>query len=81
MQGIEQKSLSYLPGKPPILLLLKESWGTWVAQSVKRLPSAWVVIPGSWVRAPATWGSLLSEESASPSASVLSLALALKQNL
>jgi len=26
-------------------------WGTWVAQSVKRLPSAWIMIPGSWDRA------------------------------
>ena len=28
---------------------LKESfWGTWVAQSVKHLPLAQVMIPGSW---------------------------------
>ena len=27
-------------------------WGTWVAQSVKHLPLAQVLIPGSWDRAP-----------------------------
>ena len=35
-------------------------WGTWVAQSVKWLPSAQVMIPGSWDGAPhlapAQWG-------------------------
>ena len=40
--------------------------GTWVAQSVKQLPLAWVMIPGSRDGAPAL-GSLLRGESASPS--------------
>ena len=46
-------------------------WGTWVAQSVKHLPSAQVMIPGFWDQAlsPASSGSLLRRESASPSTS------------
>ena len=42
--------------------------GAWVAQSVKCLPSAQVMIPGFWNGAP-TSGFLLSRESASPSPS------------
>ena len=46
------------------------SWGAWVAQSVKQLPPAQIMIPGSWDRAlrqaPCSVGSLLL--SPSPSA-------------
>ena len=42
--------------------------GSWVAQLVKCLPSAQVIISGSWELSP-TWGSPLSRESASPSPS------------
>ena len=45
------------------------SKGTWVAQLVKRLPLAQVMIPVSWDPGP-TLGSLLSREFASPSPSV-----------
>ena len=45
-----------------------------MAQSVKCLPPAQVMILGSWDRAPAA-GSLLSRESASPSPLPLALAL------
>ena len=41
--------------------------GRWVAQWVKHLPSAQVMIPGSWDRAPRQ--TLLSREPASPSPS------------
>ena len=44
-------------------------WDTWVAQSVKCLPSALVMIPES---SPG-WGSLLSGEPASPSPFALPL--------
>ena len=40
--------------------------GNWVAQSVKHLPVAQVLILWCWDRAP-KWGSLPIEESASPS--------------
>jgi len=40
-----------------------KKWGAWVAQPVKRLPLAQVMIPGSWDRvlhwAPCSAGSLL----------------------
>ena len=36
-----------------------ELWGTWVAQLVKRLPSAQVMIPGSWNQALSPVESLL----------------------
>ena len=42
------------------------SWGAWVAQSIKHLPSAQVMISGSWDRA-LHWAPC-SAESASPSA-------------
>ena len=42
--------------------------GTWVAQLVKCLPSAQMMIPGSWDRAPL--GSLLSGQPASLSPSI-----------
>ena len=36
-----------------IMLPVKQHyWGTWVAQSVKCLPSAQVMVPGSWDQAP-----------------------------
>ena len=38
-------------------------WGTWVAQSVKHLPSAQVMIPASWDRTPwipTEWGACFS---------------------
>ena len=60
--------------------------GAWVAQLVKCLPSAQVMISGSWDRALLS-GSLLSEESASLSPSATSPAHAFflsqinKQNL
>ena len=45
---------------PPAYAL---SWDAWVAQSVKHLPSAQVMLPGSWDRtphwAPCSAGSLL----------------------
>ena len=44
--------------------------GAWVAQSVKCLPSAQVIISGSWDRA-LHQRSLFNRESASPSASAL----------
>ena len=56
-----------------MILILSMSWGAWVAQSVKRLPSAQVMIPD--VRP--TSGSLLSGEAASPSPSEISLAFTL----
>ena len=34
------------------LLRIDRMWGAWVAQLVKRLPSAQVMVPGSWDRAP-----------------------------
>ena len=61
-------------------------WGTWVAQCVKRLPLAQVIIPGSWDPAP-TSGSLLNGDSASPSPcfcaliDTFSLSFSNKQNL
>ena len=45
-------------------------WGTWVAQSVKHLSKAQVMIPGVLGWSPVSSGSLLSGESASPSPSV-----------
>ena len=39
-------------------------WGAWVAQSVKHLPLAQVIIPGCWDQDPSL-GSLLSGESIS----------------
>ena len=62
-------------------LLKKWRRGAWVAQWVKRLPSAEVMISGVLGSSP-TLGSLLREESASPSPSssahALSLSLSLK---
>ena len=46
-----------------------------MAQSVKHLPSAQVMIPGSWDGAGMRIGSLLSRESASPNPSALPLLL------
>lgn len=45
---------------PPLGLgdFKQRTQGTWVAQSVKYLPSVQVMVPGSWVRV--TLGSLLS---------------------
>ena len=44
-------------------LIKSSERGTWVAQSVKPLPLAWVMISGSWdrapLRAPCSAGSLL----------------------
>ena len=60
------------------------SWGIWVAQSVRHLPSAQVLNPGSWDQDPRWLSSLLSGESASPSPSapptplLYSLSLSLK---
>ena len=61
-------------------ILLKHPRGAWVAQSVKHLPSARVMISGSWDQAP-TSGSLLSRESTSPSPSASSPACALTLSL
>ena len=47
------------------VIKLKLTRGAWVAQLVKHLPLAQVMIPGSWNRAPESV-SLLSGESASP---------------
>jgi len=52
--------------------------GAWVAQMVKHLPLAQVMIPGSWDGAPA-WGSLLGGEPASPSTVPPACALSLYQ--
>jgi len=56
--------------------------GAWVAQSVKPLPLAQIMIPGFWD--PAWSGSLLSGKTASPSptshACVPSLAVSIKIN-
>ena len=35
-------------GTSSFISLKKNTWGTWVAQSVKRLPVAQVMISGSW---------------------------------
>ena len=55
---------------------LYPGWGVWVAQSVKRLPSAQVMIPGSWDQAqrrlPAQQESASPSPSAPPSACALS---------
>ena len=54
-----------------------QKWGTCVAQPVKHLPSAQVMIPGSWDLV-LHQASLLSKESASPSPLLLfSLSLSL----
>ena len=55
---------------------LENSWGIWVAQVARHLPLAQVMIP--WLRLRPASGSLLSGESASPSAppSLLMLSLA-----
>ena len=52
-------------------------WDAWVAESVKHLPLAQIMIPGSWDGAPCR-GSLLSGEPASPSATPPACALFLK---
>ena len=44
-----------------LILKYARVWGAWVAQSVKPLPLAQLMIPGSWD------GALLSRESAFPS--------------
>jgi len=58
-------------------------WGVWLAQSVKRLPSAQVMIPGSRDRAPrqtpCSAGSLLLPLLVAPPAYALSLSLSVKQ--
>ena len=51
-----------------IILKYYWSWGTRVAQLVKCLPWAWVMISGSWDQA-LHWNPPLSRESASPSPS------------
>ena len=35
-----------------LIISKEEDWGTQVAQSVKHLPSTWVMIPGFWDRVP-----------------------------
>ena len=53
-------------------------WGAWVAQSVKHLPLAQVMISGSWDQSPHQAPcSVLSGESASPSPSASPPALSL----
>ena len=55
--------------------LKQMSRDTWVAQSVKHLPSAQVMIPGSWDGGPHSSGLLLSGKPASPSPSLPACAL------
>ena len=38
--------------RPAILLERRREWGAWVSQTVKRLPSAQVIISGSWDQLP-----------------------------
>ena len=52
-------------------------WGAWVAQSVKRLPLAQVMIPGSWDRVP-QWGVCFSLSSACRSPCFCTLSLSVK---
>ena len=69
--------------KDPINIKNLDYRGTWVAQSVKHLPSAHVMIPGSWDRVPhgALWstGSLrLPLPLSLPPAHVRTFSLSLK---
>ena len=53
--------------------------GSWVAQPIKHLPLAWVMIPGGVLGSSPTSGSPLGGASASPSLLACSLSLSLSQ--